>query len=73
MLEVGKAKGRGRVTTALGSDTFTCEFCKAVKGNAGKPGTVLIWALGRPMIRTCQPCSKEFTKLWDDALTGDRE
>jgi hypothetical protein len=70
MLEVRRSRGWGRVTTALGSDKFHCELCSAVKGKAGQPGTVLIWALGRPVIRTCQPCSKEFTKLWDEAREG---
>lgn len=65
-LEVRHSKGWGRVQTALGSDTLRCELCVAA-GKGGKPGSLLIWALGRPLIRTCRPCAKEMQATWVEA------
>lgn len=69
-LEIRHSKGWGRIPTALGSDTFSCENCIG-KGRHAKVGSRLIWALGRPLIRVCGPCEKELIGVWKDAGGGE--
>lgn len=66
-LEVRRSKGWGRVTTASGSDSIACELCKANRRQYPRGGNMLIWALGRPLIRTCRPCAKEMQSVWTGA------
>lgn len=66
-LEVRRANGWGRIQTALGSETMSCELCAAVKGRNGKFGSLIVWALGRPLIRVCRPCAKEMQTVWAEA------
>lgn len=67
-LESRRAQGWGRVTTALGSDTFRCENCEKSKGT-----TRILWLLGHALIRVCLPCEKELLGVWKDAGGGEVE
>lgn len=60
-------KARGRVPTATGADTLTCELCRAKGERYCRGGNQLVWVLGRPFIRACRPCVKELKAIWDGA------
>lgn len=64
--ETTRAKGRGRITTALGSDSLMCELHGGAR--KGRAGNRIIWILGRPAARVCLDCEKELKAIWDGAL-----
>lgn len=66
-LDVRASKGWGQVATVGGSEGFVCELCRAKRSDRARAGNTLIFALGRPLIRTCRPCAKEMQAVWTDA------
>lgn len=67
MTALTSSRVRGRITTALGSDTLACEGCQAKGSRYQRAGNRVLWLLGRPAMRVCGKCEREMKQVWVDA------
>lgn len=71
-LEFRHAKGWGRIPMPDGSESLSCDLCRATGRQYPRAGTKLIFCLGRPFMRVCLKCAPQVEKTWTGALTNTR-